>query len=422
MTEPRSGTFSRKAVGWIVGLSVGSFLLAMVLVVVADDLGQPVSAGNDSFSLSAVGQRGIVEFLRRSGLPVLVRRTGRPGTLGPDSPLVIAEPEMELGAKDGEFPRLDSLLAQAAARKAPVLLVLPKWRATPDPAHPRKAAAVDARPLSEAAGILRALRNEPTSKVHLAEGMKDLEGSCETHGKAPVRVSIGEPRLLEPDQSLHPLVVCDGKMLVALMASARPGLELYVLSDPDVLNNQGLGRAQNAYLVAEIFRRELHARSIVWDETAHGFEHAEGFLGELLRFPMALLAVHAAVVLGWILWAGIGRFGKPAPARPPVESGKRTLIDSVAKIMSLAGRIELVIPRYVEQTIRTIAARNSLSAELPDREVVARLQSIAEARGVEFDLAAAQGEAWVLGAGRAREAVGLAMRMHRYREEMTHVR
>jgi hypothetical protein len=422
VTPEHPHTFSRKALGWIVGLSAGSFLLAILLTVFAEDLGEPFSARNDSFSTSAVGHRGVVEFLRKSGLPVLVRRTGRPGPLGPASPLVIAEPEVANGLEDEEPSQLVPVLNLAAEKKARVLLVLPKWWATPDEARPRWAAAVAARPASETSRILHALGKETSSGVRLTEGPADFDGTCETGWGEPVRVSLHGARLLEPDKSLVAVVICGGKLLVALSASTKPGLTLYVLSDPDLLNNQGLGRAEHARLVHDLFVKGLGARSVVWDETAHGFERAEGFFRELFRFPLVLLTAQGAAVLGWTLWAGMGRFGKPAASRAPLESGKRVLIDSVAKLMSVAGRIELALPRYVEQTIQSVAARYSLPPALPEREVLSRLRSIAAKRGVDFDLAAAQSKAWALEAGRTQEAMSLALHLHHYRELMTHDR
>ena len=133
MTEPvqealheteLEGGFSRRRVAWAVGVAVASFAIFLLLLAYGHDLaGRPVP-GPNSFSRSALGYEGAAELLRAMGLGVVSRQATAGSGVDADHPLVMAEPDPGHG---GGSSRQEILWQEAADRKAPLVVILPKW-------------------------------------------------------------------------------------------------------------------------------------------------------------------------------------------------------------------------------------------------------------------------------------------------------
>jgi hypothetical protein len=193
-----------------------------------------------------------------------------------------------------------------------------------------------------------------------------------------------------------------------------------VIADPDLLNNQGLDRADNAQGIYQFFTRDLAAAGIVFDETIHGFNRVPGLLAESLRFPMVLGVLQSLVLLGVVLWAGMGRFGKPLPAAPALGAGKEVLIDNTAKLLVNGGHAGDSLLLYFRQTTRAVAAHFFLPPDLPDAERLVRLQRITHLHGLTWDLAALERSIHRLPDGRrgGDGAAKIARRLYDWRMEM----
>ena len=71
MTNP----FSSRTVTIIVAVAFASLVTAVVLTILGDDLDKnAASAGADSYSVSAIGHRGLVDILEKLDIPVLKSR------------------------------------------------------------------------------------------------------------------------------------------------------------------------------------------------------------------------------------------------------------------------------------------------------------------------------------------------------------
>src|SRR5262245_15388420 len=137
--------FTRTKLVVIIAVTAGSLALGLLFIAFSENIGEPFSVGNDLFSFSALGHKAVSEMLRRSGVPVFVRRSGWPGPLGPRTPLVVAEPSLPVSEDNGEDegegmerpPQLVRMLEMARQAHAAVLVILPKWTGIPDVQHPR---------------------------------------------------------------------------------------------------------------------------------------------------------------------------------------------------------------------------------------------------------------------------------------------
>jgi len=395
------GGFSRRALGWIVGGTVASFLAFVLLGVYGKDLERRPTPEANTFSYSALGHHGLASFLVSMGLGVLPRQAPA-GGVGPGRPLILAEPD----ARDPE--RLKALREEARDRNAPLVLVLPKW--SPGPARKDRPDWLDRVSLISSTEVERVVRELDRALRCTATWRSSTVG---------IRIDVA-PQLLAPSPELDPVVSCSGGYLIARRAGAA-GPATYLISDPDLLNNQGLGQEGNAEAVYQFLVHDLAATSVVFDETIHGFNRVPGLLAEALRFPMVLAVLQSVLLLGVVLWAGMGRFGKPLPAAAGIGAGKEVLIDNTAKLLANGGHAADSLLLYFRQTTRAVAAHYFLPADLPESERLARLQRLTDGHGQGLNLAALERGIQRLPAGRRGEeqAPRIAGRLHEWREEMT---
>jgi hypothetical protein len=429
------GGSSRRAAGWITGIALGSLTAGVLLSVFGQGLAGRPDPGSNTFSRSAVGHHALVELLRGTGLGVVSRRHLREGRPGPRRPLVLAEP-----VADGETAarRLLSLSREAAASSAPLVLVLPKRFTERDPQVPgwigsavlRSPREIEQVPGELGIAGLDALKIERRKHGTVRECRARLGGK--KGGQETVyQVDLAGPaQLLTPGPGLDPVVVCDNGLLVARVSAAPV---LFIVADPDFLENHGLGTADHAALVHDLFVRGLEARGVIFDETVHGFARRAGLLAEALRFPLVLAVLQSLVLTGVVVWAGMGRFGKPLPARGSGKGdpeagpgeGTETLIDNTAQLLSVASGADGAaesLKRYYRQTLRTVAAACFLPPDLAEEELLVRLQGIGQSRGSRLQIRSLARRIEQMGAAgpaAAERAVRLARALHRWRHDMT---
>ena len=137
----------------------------------------------------------------------------------------------------------------------------------------------------------------------------------------------------------------------------------------------------------------------MFDETVHGFvgEPANPLL-LLFRFPFVMATIQGAIAIALLLWATLGRFGAPQPAPPPLSAGRQGLLENIAKLVEFTGHQEVMIRRYVLETVRDVARQLHAPRELSTAALIGWLQRVGAARGVAIDCGAAdRGKPTMLG-------------------------
>ena len=120
--------------------------------------------------------------------------------------------------------------------------------------------------------------------------------------------------------------------------------------------------------------------------------------------------LQSLLLLGVVLWAGMGRFGKPLPAAAGLGAGKEVLIDNTAKLLANGGHADDSLLLYFRQTTRAVAAHYFLPPDLPEGERLARLQRLTRRRTGRLNLAALETQHPPASRGPARRGAGAADR------------
>lgn len=402
MDEAR--VFAPKTVGWLIAVGFLAFAGAAYFAVTSGDPDANRSSGANAFSTSAIGHRGLVETLRGMDIPVVINRsTDRKA--GPTSLLVVLAPPVE-AVRNGRIPGL----ASAGA----VLWVLPKWNGRSDAANPRWVDAVTPVPISNIVGTVRGIAGEGT--------VVRVPGALVPQGRRfDVVPTLEAPQLMRSDRLGPVIASADGMLVGEFRRGRRP---VWILSDPDIVSNHGLGRGDNAVLalrLVEALRPE--GGTVFIDETVHGFAWRPSLWRSAFEFPFVLASVQALIAIAVLMWAASARFGAPVPTAPPFEPGKTGLIDNTAALLGSGGHGREILMRYVRVTLRDVARRLHLPRHLDEAELIALVERIGQAHGVDAGYRALQRDAEA--GARAGRLHGLrlthsARNLYRWKQEMIH--
>jgi hypothetical protein len=330
-------------------IAIGAaFLAALLLAVIIPDfrrgaasLSHPDPVGPTVYSKSAIGHAAFYRLLRQLEIPVETSERGSGGHVGPDDVLVIAEPRTD-------DPTLNEVKVMLNARS--VLLVLPKRTGKADAGQPYW---IGEDHLLSAEAVNRVL--------HLADG----SGAIVRSGTSQAIRST----------AMRPIVTSSVGMLIG--ERRTPTGRVLVLADPDILSNHGLARGENAASAVNLvdnLRAGHPAGRLIFDEFVHGFSPKPfHLLGILFQFPFVLVTMQMGLAIALLFWAATGRFGAPDTVAPPLAAGKRSLIDTGARLLIQTGRVRGLYERYIEEMIRDAAAQASAA---PGRDAAASPQQI----------------------------------------------
>jgi hypothetical protein len=390
-----SSAFSARTVLALVLVSLFAFSAFVVLATYAPDLREREDAGAHALSRSAVGFAGVVALLKAQGTPVVISRAQDLKTTR--ASLVVLTPGMANGAKD--FERL--------ASKNVTLVVMPKWIAAPDrlrsgwvrkvqPMEPRLVAERSLGAFGKGAAIAQDEGVRPLS-VRLAPGVE-----ARTPENRPIDFGVLRSGPVDRLQTLSgagwkPLVVDERGR--ALLASPPNRPSVVVLSDPDLLNTQGVANLDTARVGVTLIEVLRESRDgVVFDVSLQGFGRSRS-LGKLLLEPPLLGATLCAVAAALLMGAhALARFGPTPKSARAFALGSRGLVDNSAGLIRMARREAELAPAYaalVESQVLEAAGGGSeerldlLERGRPVSVRRSELASVAKAAKTPEDLLAA---------------------------------
>lgn len=365
-------TFRPAAMVLILAVGAMAFIMMLLLAAYAPDWRSTQNGGAHALSKAATGFSGIVRLAEATGRnPRIVRSAG----LLDSEDLVVLTPET--GAAE-----LTEILEQRGPKAT--LVVLPKWLTV---RHPLRTGWVRSRGLVPESSAERVLA--PAIPLDVTRRRSSGRWLAGIGADAPAALRFVPPRVIQTvsGKDLHPIIVdASGRAVVAKVGDRA----LYVLSDPDLLSNQGMADLDQATAALGLLDHlnSTGAASVIFDVTLNGFGRFPSPLR--LAFDPPFLAVTLALALAALLAAvqAMFRFGAVQLPERALAFGKAALIDNAAALVRRAGREAALGPRYAD-TIRDKAAiafgaparlrEGSLDAYLDNMPRGERFSELAEA-------------------------------------------
>jgi hypothetical protein len=344
----------------VTGVGVLAFFAMLVLGAYAPDLRSGRNGGAHALSNAATGFSGLVRLAEGTGRnPVIVRSTSQLG----DEALAVVTPE-----------RRDANLTDILERRGGrvTLIVLPKWVTQRDPLRSGWVRIVKLIPPFAPEGVLA-----PAYEYTISRAKE--KGSPLRTASAPAGQEFGfvSPEVTQflNGKKFEPVIV-DGKdRLVLAKVTDRP---IYVLADPDLLNNHGIANAKQAAAALALldFLNSTGSDSILFDVTTNGLGHSRSPLR--LAFDPPFLGITLVILVAMMLagWQSLVRFGEPRRPQRALAFGKAALVENSAALIRKAGRETHLASRYVDTIRERATALFRLPPWLKGQDVDERLDAL----------------------------------------------
>jgi hypothetical protein len=309
--------------------------------------------------------------------------------LGDRGTLIVAEPnQARIFLEEEDAYKLE--------KPKKLLLVLPKWRWSPDLKRSEWVAAMSPAPVSQAQSTLALVTTDPSP---IFRTNPPEEWAVNEFSYSP-EVS-GAVQLLQPSEKMRTLVGDgEGALMVEIAENDRT---IWILTDPDVMSNHGIGRGENAAFMVNVVKSLSETDSenfsgkkvIVFDETVHGFKNRaprDSLLRMMLSFPFVIVTILTCIAAALLAWTGIGRFGAPLTPRPALDFGNSQLIDNSARLLDYGGHHAATLERYVKMTLNETARAVHAPEGLHERQQPQWADRVARSRNVSVSCTSILGD------------------------------
>jgi hypothetical protein len=151
---------------------------------------------------------------------------------------------------------------------------------------------------------------------------------------------------------------------------------IVVLSDPYVVSNAGVNRADNLFLAVGVVTGGRRAR-VAFDEFHHGFGEAGNQLFAYFSgTPVLWMFAQGALFALAVVWTRGRRFARSLPAPRPDRRSKLEFVSSMAELQQSARAYDLAVENIYQRTRRALARY----AGLPAASTAAQIAERAAAR------------------------------------------
>jgi hypothetical protein len=396
-------TVRRTALMAVVG--VFAFCALLVLTTYATDLEDGNNGGGHALSKSAIAFSGLAKALKILGEPVLISRHRLPA--GRREGLLIETPPP--GAADRDVTPMGFA--------GPVLVVLPKWVAIPDVAH---------RGWVRQGFLIPPRGSDPKSLFALAKPVRRAGISRPRLIGLSAPFATNAPVAVGPVDSLQSedltgwanwTPVLTDERGATIMARAPYG-PVYLLSDPDLLNNLGMRDFDTfAGGVGLVNRLRAGNGPVIFDVTLNGLERQRSALRLLFDPPFLAVTLCLAAAAGLAAYQAFCRFGPVRRTGRALALGKEALADNSAALVRLAGREHRMAAPYAVLTRELAAKALGAPRDLTGEALMTYLDRLGARRSTQDTLSVLT----LLAAttpDRSR-LISLAKRLHHWRAEMT---
>lgn len=360
-----------------------------------------------ALSRSGIGFAGIVKLARATGAIVNVTRT--PLDFRDSTRLVVFTPD-----KTMTFDDIDGLGG------ATILIILPKWLSITDFRKPGWVMQPVATDEYSVADILDELA--PNAKITRATGAAAPSITIDWRQTKSVKVEntlrpgkIDSLQTIEAPDITPVAKTKDGKTILGVIRHDEYP-DVYILSEPDLLNTHGIADAATARAGLDILNSlRSSGEPITFDVTINGYARSRSLMRLAFEPPLLAATLSFLLVAALIAWRAATRDGPTAVRNRALAYGKRILADNSAALIRLAGREHTMAPRYAD-FIRAFAAQRIGVARDGSETTSAELDRIAIARGVSQPFSTLAAEAASAQNGPA--SLAAARKLHAWTEEI----
>ena len=376
--------FDPRLVVSLIAAGITAFILFFVLMAYAPEMRAGRDGRGHALSVSAIGFHGVVELLRGTGRRERLIRDQADLDTG-DLVVVALEPRFDLRLIKNKNAAPDDRLAGLLERRRgkPTLLVLPKWSVMSDP---KKSGWVRSNGMQDPEVGRYLLRSVGGVQVH--QGGTDARVANGRDAMAGIAMPLPRRVQVISGKDIEPLLATPGGRSILARHGDGP---LYILADPDLLNNQAMrdpARAKAALAMLSALN-STDAESVAFDLTLNGFGKKPSALK--LAFEPPFLALTVAIFFAALLAGlhGAFRFGPAAEEGRAIAFGKAALVENSAGLFRIAGREHRTGGAYAE-LIREEAARVSGAPALRGEELDAYLDRFSKPDEKPFSALAAE--------------------------------
>jgi hypothetical protein len=327
-----ASAFNPRTMLAITAIGVLAFIAVLILGAYAPDLRSGHNGGSHALSNAATGFSGLVRLADETGRnPVIVR-----------SESDLKNEDLAVITPDTGYAELGRILATRGARAT--LLVLPKWRTTADERRPGWVKVPGLLPAGDPERTLY-----PANPLKIARSRGHGEALAKVDPTMPADVGFLAPAIVQTmsGKDVKPLITTPSGGIVLARVG---GGNLYVLSEPDLLNNHGMGdeRQARAALALLDHLNSTDSDGVLFDVTANGLGRSRSPLK--LAFDAPFLAVTLTILAAMLLagWQALARFGPVRRRERAIAFGKAALVDNSAALIRRAGREAHLGGRYVD--------------------------------------------------------------------------
>ncbi|MBA5801075.1 hypothetical protein [Rhizobium changzhiense] len=332
----------------------GPLLLLGLLLAVTALAVFALSRGSD-FDRSPLGNKGLETWLQAKGIPVVrsdphVARARSEISLR-IIPLSIrqAEAVAPQANEEADDAGPESPIRESNRYALPTLIVLPKWRASV--ATDGVAGKSGLADLADIGGELDKIGYSDFGFAHSSTDFEEAQPQLKPG--QPIKIALYQAQTFERSSLPSGWEELVGTPSGALLLHGEDDPNVYLLSDPDLLNNHGLALADNASFAVSLVTllRGAGEKRPVYLDTAglpldskkpadegRTYERSASDFKRFFVYPLSLIWGVLFVVAAICFWRGAYRFG-PAlnETSGNIELSKTAAIDATARLLRLSG-------------------------------------------------------------------------------------
>ncbi|OWV70462.1 hypothetical protein ATY77_17000 [Rhizobium sp. R634] len=323
-----------------------------------------LSRGSD-YDRSPLGNKGLELWLQAKGIPVL---RSDPHVSQAHSevslrilPLSIRQGETAAPQTDEELGNVgpENLIEEASRYDLPTLIILPKWRG-----NVSTDGVASKSGLVDLVDIGRELEKIGYSDFGFARSETGFEeAQLDLKPGQPIKIALYHAQAFERSSMPEGCEEIVGMPLGALLARCEDNPNVYLLSDPDLLNNHGLALADNASFAVSlvtVLRGAAETRPVYLDtagrplddeeriDEGRTYERSASDLKRFFAYPLSLIWGTLLAVAAICFWRGAYRFGPALPeAAANTEMSKTTAIEATARLLRLSGNDGRMTEQFV---------------------------------------------------------------------------